>query len=59
MNKNTEYEIKDGLLEALNQAIDAMRVTQRLFGLENGHILMSACKNLEQQADLLRYKAKE
>ena len=39
------------LLGVVNRAIDAMRVTQRLFQLSDGHVLMTACKALTEAAD--------
>lgn len=37
--------------DAVTRAIDAMRTTQRLFNLPSGHILMTACVELEKLAD--------
>jgi hypothetical protein len=39
----TEFE---PLLHATNRAIDAMKITQRLFDLSDGHVLMQACNSL-------------
>lgn len=44
------------LLGVVNRAIDAMRVTQRLFQLSEGHVLMTACKALTEAADKLEQK---
>lgn len=46
-------ESENDLLGVVNCAIDAMRVTQRLFQLSDGHILMTACKALTEAADKL------
>lgn len=35
----------------LMQAADAMRITQRLFNLSEGHLLMSKCIEIEQWLD--------
>lgn len=35
----------------LMQAVDAMRITQRLFELSDGHILMSKCREIERWLD--------
>lgn len=36
------------LEKSIDHAIAAMRITQRLFGLEEGHILMQTCHELER-----------
>ena len=36
------------LILTISRAVDAMRVTQRLFGLSDGHVLMSRCRDLER-----------
>lgn len=38
------------LLDAVNRAVDAMKVTQRLFNLSDDHVLMQACKTLDIEA---------
>jgi hypothetical protein len=35
----------------LGQAVDAMRTTQRLFELSDGHILMTKCREIEKWLD--------
>ena len=39
------------LLAVVARAIDAMRTTQRLFSLGDGHVLITACKALSEKAD--------
>lgn len=35
----------------LMQAVEAMRITQRLFELSDGHMLMSKCREIEEWLD--------
>jgi len=39
------------MCQLLMQAVDAMRITQRLFNLSDGHILMSKCREIERWLD--------
>lgn len=38
------------MLDAVNRAVDAMKVTQRLFQLSDDHVLMQACSTLDIEA---------
>jgi regulator of replication initiation timing len=49
---------EDNLLEEhrqmiimLMQVVDAMKITQRLFDLPDGHLLMSKCREIERWLD--------
>ena len=35
------------MYKLLGQCVDVMRVTQRLFSLTDGHLLMTKCKEIE------------
>ncbi len=43
----TKAELVANALNASSKAIDAMKITQRLFSLKESHILSVACKQLQ------------
>lgn len=39
------------MVKLLQQAVDAMRITQRLYYLGEGHLLISKCRDIETWLD--------